>query len=236
MGFLNDDYKIKVGGRKALCTGEFELYKHIYDFVANEIKRGNCAYDLEDLILYEELDDQDDWSDLIDKALSVLVNTSDWKYGVHTENVYAGDNSSGGLIGVQTFPSGFTFVGAMVGGDWEEPVFVMVYWDGKKVRCYIPTYGNAVDVDFGTAFGSQIDYCSKDPSAVLKKLSKKYLQLGLIDDVGDLPFDDISNFPDSGFLTELYFKRYGVEKSDTGYNVNWEAVMKDLQARIVLQK
>ena len=53
----------------------------------------------------------------------------------------------------------------MVNGDWEEPVAVFVYWDGKKYRGYVPTRGNAINTINKSAFGNDEDvdneYCTK---------------------------------------------------------------------------
>ena len=43
------------------------------------------------------------------------------------------------------------------GGDWEYPVYFMIYWDGKNLRAYIPEEGNTYDKEYKTAYGSQTD-------------------------------------------------------------------------------
>jgi hypothetical protein len=30
----------------------------------------------------------------------------------------------------------------LLGGDWESPVFFCIYWDGRKLRAYVPEKGN----------------------------------------------------------------------------------------------
>lgn len=60
-----------------------------------------------------------------------------------------------GLMGYHTLSNGFTFLGCCAGGDWEVPVFFIIYWDGKKLRAYIPTDGNPWNTDMGTAYGSE---------------------------------------------------------------------------------
>ena len=42
----------------------------------------------------------------------------------------------------------------LVGGDWESPVLIYVYWDGKYLRAYVPTKGNTYRTDEMVAFGS----------------------------------------------------------------------------------
>lgn len=42
----------------------------------------------------------------------------------------------------------------IMGGDWETPVFFIVYWDGKEFRAYIPKDGNAWNTDNHKAYGN----------------------------------------------------------------------------------
>jgi len=41
-----------------------------------------------------------------------------------------------------------------VGGDWEFPICFILYWDGSKIRGYIPTEGNIFHKKQKVAFGS----------------------------------------------------------------------------------
>jgi hypothetical protein len=41
-----------------------------------------------------------------------------------------------------------------MGGDWEEPILFMVYWDGKTFRGYIPERGNQYNRDTKGALGN----------------------------------------------------------------------------------
>lgn len=45
----------------------------------------------------------------------------------------------------------------MAGGDWECPVYFIIYWDGKSIRGYIPEDGNTYDHEYKAAYGSQED-------------------------------------------------------------------------------
>ena len=64
-----------------------------------------------------------------------------------------------------TTNSGIDYLALLVNGDWEEPVAVFVYWDGKKYRGYVPTRGNAINTINKSAFGNDEDadneYCTK---------------------------------------------------------------------------
>ena len=52
------------------------------------------------------------------------------------------------------------FLGCMAGGDWEEPVFFIIYHDGKKFRGYVPICGNVYNRNTNEAIGNdeEADY------------------------------------------------------------------------------
>lgn len=45
-------------------------------------------------------------------------------------------------------------LGCMAGGDWEMPVFFIIYYDGKKFRGYVPACGNVYNRDTNEAIGN----------------------------------------------------------------------------------
>ena len=61
------------------------------------------------------------------------------------------------FLGVHTLDHGLTFLGVQCGGDWERPVYMILYWDGKEVRGYIPKKGNCWNYDTKTAIGNDED-------------------------------------------------------------------------------
>ena len=73
---------------------------------------------------------------------NVSISTSDFGQGLD------------GLLGYNTLDNGMTFLGVYAGGDWEIPVFFVVYWDGKKLRAYVPTKGNPWNTDTKQAYGN----------------------------------------------------------------------------------
>lgn len=96
----------------------------------------------EQRILYKICDaDDDEIEPLLRKVLKDMA-----KVDVCTENVVFQDF----LMGSNGVPCCWF----LVGGDWEYPVFMMLYWDGKDFRCYIPTYGNTFDPKEKVAYGS----------------------------------------------------------------------------------
>jgi hypothetical protein len=73
------------------------------------------------------------------------------KVDFDTENL---DAEGFTLTGFQTLDNGFTFLGIHAGGDWEQPIFFIIYWDGKELRGYIPEDGNVYNTKTKTAFGN----------------------------------------------------------------------------------
>lgn len=63
---------------------------------------------------------------------------------------YEGDSTNGYRVLSNNLPVLF----CEAGGDWEDPVVFILYWDGKDVRAYIPKEGNTWHPKFKAAFGS----------------------------------------------------------------------------------
>lgn len=143
--FINDDYVVKAGGRNAARVTKEELK----EIVCKYIKKYAEDYDLDDTE-FEELD-----SYLADLLYSGIFD-KDLKYDFDYENFtietdFDVDNK---YVGFQTLDNGFTFLGFWAGGDWQIPVFGIFYYDGKKLRAYIPTRGNVVNRKSMSAFGN----------------------------------------------------------------------------------
>ena len=79
------------------------------------------------------------------------------------------------IVGFHTLRNGLTYLGITAGGDWETPLFYIIYWDGQKLRAYIPTDGNFWNTDTNTAYGSEgeaivdLDESEKASDANIKK-------------------------------------------------------------------
>lgn len=172
-----------------------KLYESVMDCVASEVKKAinESEYDDGDEYNDEYDEDYDDYSDIIlnpnykvkaggrfapkggkdklkelgdeydiydlfsedDPKLNQVFK--DIKYEVDFENV---DVEKRG-----TTKSGIDYIGLQVGGDWESPIAVFIYWDGKAYRAYVPTRGNAVNTITKSAFGNDEEadeaYCRK---------------------------------------------------------------------------
>ena len=92
------------------------------------------------------------------------------------------DDRLPGLMGINTLPNGLTFFGAWAGGDWEHPVFFIVYWDGKRLRAYIPEEGNPWNTDTNEAYGNAY---AEDDEVNLDRVNAKKRYPELYDDYDD---------------------------------------------------
>lgn len=61
-------------------------------------------------------------------------------------------------VGYQTLPNGLPVLFVNAGGDWEYPICFCIYWDGKKMRAYIPEDGNIYNKKEKCAYGSEDDF------------------------------------------------------------------------------
>jgi hypothetical protein len=91
-----------------------------------------------------------------------------------------------GLAGFHTLSNGLTFLGCVAGGDWQYPVFFIVYYDGKKLRGYVPKNGNNWNYTTKTAFGEDE---KADEEAAAKQWPK--FDFRVVVDVNDLPGPDL---------------------------------------------
>ena len=111
-------------------------------------------------------EDGEDWLDF--HVLKTKL-AKDLKVEFDFENTSSnsGDFGPDGLMGTVTLGNGFTFWGMCAGGDWEHPVFWVVYWDGSKLRAYVPSDGNPWNSTTKRAYGN-------DDKADLKDAKKRW--------------------------------------------------------------
>ncbi len=57
----------------------------------------------------------------------------------------------------KTTPRGVPYLQIRTGGDWETPLIAMIYFDGKKLRGYVPKDGNSYNHKAKSAFGNNDD-------------------------------------------------------------------------------
>ena len=86
------------------------------------------------------------------------------------------------IMGVHTTSTGVTYYGCMFGGDWEFPVYFIIYWDGKELRGYIPTDGQCYDVKSKAAYGSgdeeEPEDAAHDPDMLLADIESRIVIKG----------------------------------------------------------
>ena len=212
MRFINDDVKLKQGGRNSVKISQDELWKKI---VARAKKIGE----------YIDEDTEDDGPDgeyacefIRELIYGDETIHKDIKFAIDSENILTPyDDPDDYELGIQTFKD-LTYYALKMGGDWELPVFMIIYYDGKKLRAYIPSYGNLVNLDCKCAFGSE-DSVIDDVQA--EKLLKKYKKLGIE------PED-----PDYIDWSELYCQMYSETRDSAAFN--YRAMFEDIQTRIIV--
>lgn len=113
---------------------------------------------------------------------------SDWnKVDFDLENLYISYNHNREWqLGFQQLGTGFTYIGVVAGGDWEHPLYAIIYHDGKTFRGYVPKKGNTYNQVTNTAFGSESNVSNSFDSEnklIIKGLEKLGCSLdGITDD------------------------------------------------------
>lgn len=139
-----------------------------------------------------------------------------------SDDEYKGDKKDPeSFMGLHTLDNGFTFWGMWAGGDWEYPVFFIVYWDGKGLRGYIPEDGNAFNKVFRTAYGSEGE---KDVE-IKASHRKKFIEM--FPDHAD-KINEIFNEEDYDVLPE-YTRDWAEED---GIDFEWDKIEADIKGRI----
>lgn len=134
--------------------------------------------------------------------------------------------------GFETLSNGMPCLFVNAGGDWETPVCFVIYFDGKKLRGYVPTKGNMWNRKAKAAFGSDEDdeeYISYNDPDREKKYAKRYKEKCEAILAEAKEWMDISEYEeamqDPGVDYGALFGRIDV--------TNAEAIYKDVMERIV---
>lgn len=56
--------------------------------------------------------------------------------------------------GFEVLKNGMPCLFVNAGGDWEYPICFVLYWDGRKIRAYIPEEGNVYNKEKKSAYGN----------------------------------------------------------------------------------
>ena len=149
------------------------------------------------------------------------MENCDWDGEDFTSDDILGDKASQ-ILGYHRLDNGLEYFGILAGGDWEIPLFFIIYTDGKKLRAYIPTYGNSFNAELGTAIGSE--YESDKFDKVFKKYAKAYPTL-----LKDKYAND-----EQEFVTHCFVAQF-TDDVDDWYNkidIDVEKVIEDIKCRI----
>ncbi len=150
------------------CLTKSATTKFIKDLSSSKIsmeefkeKLTKFAIDNEIISKSEALDE----SSLKDHILTRLWGYSELALGatnivVCNENAYIkADIGECKVLGFMEI-NGFHFLGVSIFGDWEWPVYTILYFSNKdsdKLERYIPLKGNSYNPEYMTAFGSEQD-------------------------------------------------------------------------------
>ena len=157
MQYVNMNKKLKNGGRKT-TDGSMESLK-----AALLVKMSELYDDNDFLSIVKDLTERfkNDWDDqngsILFELLTDMFYSSSQLYKDISKINFDLENmiyeSKDGL-GFETLPNGLAVLKILAGGDWELPVFFVIYFDGKKLRAYVPAYGNCYNADTKEAFGN----------------------------------------------------------------------------------
>lgn len=178
-----------------------ELLQEYFDSESlTQIKNGNIFNAIATLCMDSSLGKVfDDWS----------------KIDFDLENFYADPRHSNEdwQLGFQQLNNGFTYIGVIAGGDWEYPIYAIIYHDGTTFRGYVPTKGNTYNTVTKSAFGNENNFetdTEKEFDLIKKGLATKGA--------------DVSNVTEDK-IHELY---------DSHLVFDYVSIKKDIEARIAL--
>ena len=100
-------------------------------------------------------------------------------------------------------------------GDWEIPVYFMVYYDGKRIRVYVPTVGNTWRQDLKQALGN-VDKAQRGIKTDDEYVYDELLKDKLIDKQENIP-GGISEYivADKDLMIKDFSNRLEVKKKST---------------------
>lgn len=130
------------------------------------------------------------------------------------------------MLGLQTINNEYTFFGFELGGDWEYPVFAILYYDGELIRAYIPSCGNVVNLDFNCALGSEIDLDRRD-EIKFNKFTELYSNIFANNPKRGIFYTDI--LEDGEQLEACYQMKYDLDVNPENLGYNWKLIQMDIQ-------
>lgn len=185
---LGDENLIRVGGRKttdpsfeSLSTALLKALRKTADSFKEDFGKTAEKAFLEENVFYKEAELEDfPIYDIVTSAIqeNATISKDISKISFDFENtcfsksdVFPKDSDDMRFIGFQKLPNGLNFFGVCAGGDWELSVYFILYFDGKKLRGYIPAYGNCYNQKNKMAIGNDEDSDYEVASAAAKKFA-----------------------------------------------------------------
>lgn len=117
------------------------------------------------LVVYAEKEGLD--PEAMCAAEYLVSGHKDVKVEVDTENFGIDYSEIRPILGFFVLDNGFVGYGVYAGGNWEHPVYAVLYLYKSKIRAYVPTEGNPWNTDTNQAYGN-------DDAADLKNARKRY--------------------------------------------------------------
>jgi hypothetical protein len=218
MRFINDDVKLKHGGRKAARMHQNELLDMIVarsDKAIDKMDVERCKPDdkicasITNLLEYDTVVYEDNRACSIEHMYLVAQN-NDYMHSDKKMN-----DIGHPLLGLHTLENGLTFLGFISWDDWHLPAFRVLYCNGKNIRMYAPCRGNFVDVERKCGISTEEKYCIDD--SVTTYIHGKHV-------------NNLHYFP---CWADSYLGKYGYSgKDDEKLGFNWDAIQQDIEACI----
>lgn len=151
---VNMDLSLAKPERTAPKISVDEFFEHVKTYYLSELNP-ESEHDMEKKRSFE-----DNPNKKADKGdLMYVIRNNSWKKKddiiFKDLNKIKHDWENCDYIGdVRTTKSGIPYLLGHFGGDWEDPILFMIYWDGKGFRGYIPNHGNCYNRDLNQAFGN----------------------------------------------------------------------------------
>ena len=170
---VNMDLALAKSGRTAPKISVEEFFEHVKDYyVKNNSSKSD--YDAEKIQAF--VDNPKKKADKQD--LMYIINQNAWKKEKAGNNLFKDLNKikhdweNCDYIGdIRTTKSGIPYILGDFGGDWEEPILFMVYWDGTEFRGYIPEHGNCYNRDLNQVFGNNEE---ADEKFIMKNVTNNH--------------------------------------------------------------
>lgn len=255
--YINQNVKLKVGGRKAPKMS----IKDLRDILLNGVIRDNrfnqeeylekeyrsksdhrvIHISLDDpswVTKYTELCNNPEFSEDVDYTfLSYIVYYGGWniKFNKDLEK-YTRDLENMEIRSWGLTTDNVPYIECKTYGDWEQPTCVYFYYDGKNFRGYIPERGNCVNLLAKAAFGNYMGdnilsaAASEEDMYDISKYSKSELDEFKKSDFYFLMSELFPNEPNKLLPTEKNWDIFEANVEDL--EIDWDKCREDFFARL----